>query len=356
MKAESGNRTILITGGAGFIGTNLAYKYLKQGNRVRILDNLSRRGVEENVRKLLQRYKGAASFALADIRDEAAVREAVRGADQVFHFAAQVAVTTSVQDPVADCDVNVRGTLNVLEAVRNMKKPPPVLYTSTNKIYGDMSELPLERGRSRYLPLSREVREFGVSETARLDFHSPYGCSKGAADQYVLDYARIYNLPTVVFRMSCMYGPYQFGTEDQGWVAHFLIRALEKRPITIYGDGLQVRDIMFVEDLVRAMQAAMDHIDSTAGNAYNVGGGSGNTVSLLELLDLIGEINGGVPELLFREWRQGDQRYYVSDIRELNKATGWRPEIGMRQGVRRLYQWLRKVRVEPAQVRESLIH
>jgi CDP-paratose 2-epimerase len=260
--------------------------------------------------------------------------------DQVFHFAAQVAVTTSLTEPLMDFDVNAGGTLNVLEAVRAAAAPPTLLFTSTNKVYGDLEDLDLRRRRSRYEPVSDELLTCGVSEARPLDFHSPYGCSKGAAEQYVLDYARTFGLPSTVFRMSCIYGPHQFGTEDQGWVAHFLIQTLRGRPLTLYGDGLQVRDILFVEDLVDAMLLAHGQINETAGMAFNIGGGPANTISLVELVDLIGDVCGERPVVSFEPWRPADQRYYVSSTTKFERLTGWRPRIDVRAGVERLLSWL----------------
>jgi CDP-paratose 2-epimerase len=258
----------------------------------------------------------------------------------VFHFAAQVAVTTSLTDPVEDFEINARGTLNVLEAARAQAEPPPVVFTSTNKVYGNCEDLALvQRGR-RYEPVDASVRARGVGEARPLDFHSPYGCSKGAADQYVVDYAQSFGLRTAVFRMSCIYGPHQFGNEDQGWVAHFLIRAMEGRPIVIYGDGMQVRDVLFVEDLIDAFLLAQERIDEISGRAFNIGGGARNTVSLLELLDMIGDLHGARPTVRFADWRTGDQRYYVSDVRHFQLATGWAPRTGVREGLEQLYEWL----------------
>jgi CDP-paratose 2-epimerase len=347
-RSAKSEKVTLITGGSGFIGTNLAHRIASSGRRVRLLDNLSRRGVEENLRWLKKTHGERVSIELADVRDPFAVRRAMTGVESVFHFAAQVAVTTSLVDPVHDFEVNARGTLNVLEAARAHRtendEPPSVIFTSTNKVYGGMEDVTLRLDGLRYEPCDAALRAQGFSEARPLDFHSPYGASKGAADQYVLDYARSYGLRTAVFRMSCIYGPHQFGTEDQGWVAHFLIRALEERPLTLYGDGMQVRDILYVEDLVNAFLLAEKNIASLSGQAFNMGGGAGSTVSLLELVDLIGEIHGQRPEVFFEDWRTGDQRYYVSDTRKFQAATGWRPHVTVRQGVSNLYNWLLETR------------
>jgi len=340
----------LITGGAGFIGCNLAHRLLAMGRKVRILDNLSRPGVELNLQWLREQHGDRLQVVVADIRDEAAVQRAVAGTSQVYHFAAQVAVTTSLCDPREDFLVNAQGTLNLLEAARTRPVPPAVLITSTNKVYGDLADLALQPSGQQYLPLDAEVRARGVSEARPLDFHSPYGCSKGAADQYVLDYARSYGLATMVFRMSCIYGPRQFGTEDQGWVAHFILRALRGEPITVYGDGRQVRDILYVDDLVNAFLMAEQNAARLAGRAFNIGGGPANAISLLDLLDRIQALHGQRPPVAFDDWRTGDQRYYVSDTRAFEQATGWSRKVAAREGIGRLYEWLAKHRVPAAPV------
>jgi len=335
--------TTLITGGAGFVGTNLAARLLRDGREVLILDSLARAGVEENLRWLRDTFGSRVSVEIGDVRDRALVDSAVARADAVFHFAAQVAVTTSLIDPVDDFEVNARGTLNVLEAIRARPIPPPLVFTSTNKVYGALADLRMRRRSGRYEPADGAMAA-GISEARSLDFRSPYGCSKGAADQYVRDYARTFGVPAVVFRMSCIYGPHQFGTEDQGWVAHFLIQALEGRPVTVYGDGRQVRDILYVGDLVDAFLLAMQRMAGESGHAFNIGGGPGNTVSLLELLDLIADITGRRPEVRFEEWRPGDQRYYVSNTWSFEEATGWRPRVGVRCGLQQLADWLERER------------
>lgn len=330
----------LITGGAGFVGVNLADRLLSEGKSVMIFDNLSRAGVQNNLLWLNEKYHENLDVMIADIRDKEAVKTAVENAEQVFHFAAQVAVTTSLVNPYLDFEVNALGTLNVLEAIRNSAHQPPVIFTSTNKVYGDMEDVGLVMNGTRYHPESLSFRKNGISEMQNLNFHSPYGCTKGVADQYMLDYARTFGLRTVVFRMSCIYGPHQFGTEDQGWVAHFLIQALKNNPITLYGDGKQVRDILFVEDLVDAFLLAQKNIDSISGNAFNMGGGVNNTVSLLELIDMIGRISGKEPEVHFDDWRPSDQKYYVSDFGKFRDTTGWQPTNSTSEGVTKLYQWL----------------
>jgi CDP-paratose 2-epimerase len=334
------SKKILITGGAGFIGTNLAHRLLSEGRRVVLYDNLSREGVANNWAWLRETHGNLVELEQFDVRDGPRLKKLVRSVSQVFHFAAQVAVTTSLDDPIADFEVNARGTLNLLEAIRDASNPPPLIFTSTNKVYGDLHDVALKREGQRYLPSSAGAQAHGFSETRTMDFHSPYGCSKGAAEQYVLDYARTFHLPTAVFRMSCIYGPHQFGNEDQGWVAHFLIRAIEGKPITIYGDGCQVRDILFVEDLVDAFLLAQANIAHIPGQAFNIGGGPKNTISLLELLAMINELEDQVPDVHFEAWRPADQLYYVSDVRKFASATGWRPRVAVRDGIARLYEWL----------------
>ena len=335
---------VLITGGAGFIGTNLAHRLASDGERVLIYDNLSRPGAERNLRWLLDNYGSRVQVEFADIRNPYALRRAVHHAKQVFHFAAQVAVTTSLANPRHDFDVNALGTLNLLEALRGSDDPAPLIYTSTNKVYGGLDDVALECEDGAYRPRDPEVRRLGINETRPLDLHSPYGCSKGAADEYIIDYARTFGLPAVVFRMSCIYGPHQMGNEDQGWVAHFLICALDGRPITLYGDGMQVRDVLYVDDLVRAFLLARSHMRSLSGRAFNIGGGPANTLSLLELLKIVATLNGEAPRCELSEWRPGDQRYYVSDTRKFQSATGWRANIAPLEGVERLNEWLRRTR------------
>jgi len=332
----------LVTGGAGFIGTNLADRLLREGQRVRIVDNLSRPGVGRNLAWLRERHGERLEVLRGDLRDRAVAAEAVRAVDSVFHLAAQVAVTTSLDDPRLDFDVNLIGTVNLLEAARAQAEPPAFLFTSTNKVYGGLEDVELRASGGRYEPVAGAIRGAGISEDRPLDFSTPYGCSKGAADQYVLDYAKSFGLRTAVFRMSCIYGPHQCGNEDQGWVAHFAIRALDSAPITLYGDGHQVRDVLFVEDLVEAFLLAREKIEAIGGRAYNMGGGPENAVSLLEVIERIGELHGETPATSFGPWRQGDQRYYVSDTRSFQRDTGWRPRVGAEEGIERLYGWLRE--------------
>lgn len=339
MKAKDGYD--LVTGGAGFIGSNVANRLLDAGEQVVLLDDLSRPSVAINARWLEERYgKKRCRLQVADVRDVDAVRKEVQGAKRVFHFAAQVAVTTSLQDPRADFEINARGTLNVLEAMREMASPPSMVFTSTNKVYGALDDVALEVDGERYTPTDPDIAARGIGERRPCDFHSPYGCSKGAADQYVLDYARTFGLPAAVFRMSCIYGPRQFGTEEQGWVAHFAKRALEGAPLTLYGDGRQVRDVLFVDDLVDAFLTVTGDMERCAGKAFNIGGGAANAVSLREVLAVLEGHLGRPVERSFGDWRPGDQRYYVTDHHRFSELTGWRPKVSVQAGVERLLAWL----------------
>ena len=319
-------RNVLITGGAGFIGSNLAARLLAntQAN-VCVFDNLSRKQVETNL-SWLQTFPGAQQrlkIHIGDIRDAAQVASAAKGCSEIYHLAAQVAVTTSVLQPLDDFNVNALGTLNVLEAARSLDNPPFLLFTSTNKVYGSLGSLKVQPHGPRYVAENKAFK--GISEDMPLDFHSPYGCSKGAADQYVHDYARIYDLPTIVFRMSCICGPRQFGTEDQGWVAHFLYSMLSDEPITIYGDGRQVRDVLHVDDLLDAMEAVRGTASIAGGNIFNVGGGMDHAVSVNEMITTIAQMTGRKPRITYAETRPGDQPLYISDVSKLMAATKWRP-------------------------------
>jgi CDP-paratose 2-epimerase len=341
----------LITGGAGFIGVSLAHRLLTSGRPVLLFDNLSRPGSRRNFEWLKQTHGSSVQLQVADVRDRIALRQALGAAEDVYHFAAQVAVTTSLRSPSGDFDVNARGSLNVLEEIRRLDDPPPLLFTSTNKVYGSLENIGLRRNGGRREPSVPRILEYGISEDQPLDFQSPYGCSKGAADQYVLDYARNFGLPALVFRMSCIYGAHQQGTEDQGWVAHFMMRALDEQPITIYGDGTQTRDLLYIDDLVEAMLLARRDIKRLAGQVFNIGGGPGNTASLLEMLKLTGETLLEPPMVRFAVPRPGDQRYYVSDTRRFQAATGWAPAIGIRDGLAKMYDWLVQSAPVPVQMR-----
>jgi len=329
----------LVTGGAGFVGSNLVEALLSEGRDVVIFDSLARRGSERNLAWLRSRHRdGRLRIVAGDVRDQSAVTVAAQDVDIIYHLAGQVAVTSSVADPRSDFEINTLGTLNVLEAARQSALAPIVVFTSTNKVYGGMEDVDVVERESRY-----EYLNFpnGMPESRPLDFHSPYGCSKGAADQYVRDYARIYGLRTVVFRMSCIYGPRQFGNEDQGWVAHFLLSAQAGRPITIYGDGKQVRDILFVDDLVRALHLAVEHVDLTAGKVYNIGGGPLSTVSVwLEFGEILRRLTGKEAQVAYGPWRSGDQLCYVSDTSAAQRDMGWQPEVDPDTGLRLLAEWV----------------
>jgi CDP-paratose 2-epimerase len=356
LSGEGERGPVLITGGSGFIGSNLAESFLAEGREVVVFDNLSRPGVAQNLDWLRDRHGNRIHPAIGDLRDAAAVREAAQGVSAVIHLAAQTAVTTSLSDPVDDFEVNARGTLNVLEAVRALGRPVPVLFASTNKVYGCLSDLSMSEGGDRHCPTDEALRARGIGEDRPLDFHSPYGCSKGVADQYVLDYARSYGVPSAVLRMSCIYGPRQFGTEDQGWVAHFLIRALGGEAITLYGDGKQVRDILHVSDAVAAYRAVLGDIDRLRGRAFNLGGGPRNAVSLLGVLREIERIAGRPVPVSFGDWRQGDQLWFVADTARLESETGWQARTGWREGLQGLADWLRAnrpglARPEPERIR-----
>ena len=329
---------VLITGGAGFVGCNVAADHLSRGRRVRVLDDLSRPGVRDNLNWLCQAHGALVEPIVEDLVECERLDEVLKGVDAVYHFAAQVAVTTSLERPDLDFRTNLLGTFRLLEAIRRMQRPAKLVFASTNKVYGNLAHLRLEEAADRYTSVDLPA----INEVQPLDFHTPYGCSKGAAEQYVLDYARSFGIPATVLRMSCIYGPHQCGTEDQGWVAHFLIRALRGEPIHIYGDGKQVRDILYVDDLVAAERAALQHMEVLRGRAWNIGGGLDCAVSLLEVLDLIGAIIGEPPDVRFRPPREGDQKYYVSDCSAFGEMTGWAPKVSPAEGVQRLSRWFRE--------------
>jgi CDP-paratose 2-epimerase len=328
---------VLITGGAGFIGCNTADFFAEKASRLVVLDNFSRPGGRENVKWLRERHSNVDVVEADIVCDQAALDRAVKGCDAVFHFAAQVAVTTSVRKPREDFEANALGTFNVLEAVRKNAGNAVFFTSSTNKVYGGMEQVKVveKDGRYAYADFPK-----GISEEMNLDFHSPYGCSKGCSDQYTRDYARIYGMNTVVFRQSCIYGQRQFGIEDQGWVAWFAIAAALGKKLTIYGDGKQVRDVLFIEDLVRAYDLALKGIKKAKGQVFNVGGGPENTMSLLELLAFLEEFSGKKVKVGFSGWRPGDQPVFVSDISKAEKFFGWKPEVSVKDGVKRLYEWV----------------
>jgi CDP-paratose 2-epimerase len=332
-------RHTLITGGAGFIGSNYAARLLQRHEKVTILDNLTRAGAANNLQWLEETFgKNAYDLIIGDVRNEEVVNRAVKTADVVVHLAAQVAVTTSVIDPRTDFEINALGTFNVLEAARQSGRNPFFIYASTNKVYGGMDDIAVVEKPTRYeyadLP-------FGASENQPLDFHSPYGCSKGCGDQYVRDYYRMYGLPTVVFRQSCIYGTRQFGIEDQGWMAWFMIAAHSGTLITICGDGKQVRDILFVDDLLDAYDAARENSDRVAGQVFNIGGGAENTLSIWqEFAPMLHKLIGKTIPVVWGDWRPGDQKVYVSDIRKAEIDLGWKPQISLQEGIERLYHWI----------------
>lgn len=329
----------LITGGAGFIGSNYASHLLSRGERVIIFDNLSRRGADENL-AWLREIHGPDSFELVvgDVRNQGALDEVAADVDVVAHLAGQVAVTSSVIDPRTDFEINALGTFNMLESIRKSGNKPFVIYSSTNKVYGEMHEHRLTEQKTRYKYANLP---HGLPETQQLDFHSPYGCSKGTAEQYVRDYARIYGIPSVVMRQSCIYGPRQFGVEDQGWLAWFVIAAVLKKPITIYGDGKQVRDMLHVHDLIAAYEAAVARQKKVAGHVYNVGGGPEQTLSIwAECGPLLEKKLGRKIPVKYGEVRPGDQQVYVSDIRLAKKELGWQPRVDVEQGAGELIDWV----------------
>jgi CDP-paratose 2-epimerase len=317
----------LVTGGAGFVGTNLADRLLNKGGQVRVLDNLSRAGAAENLAWLRGRHDGRLSVVVGDVRDRGMLRTVLPKVTTVFHLAGQVAVTSSLSDPELDFSVNAGGTLALLEEIRRMRRPPALLFTSTNKVYGPLGWLALRRESKRLTPVDPGLRENGLAETLPTDPSTPYGCSKAAADRYVLDYAHSFGLRTGVFRMSCIVGPRQHGTEDQGWVSHFVRRSLARSPLTVFGDGAQVRDLLHVSDLVDAMLRWEASADRIAGRAFNIGGGSPRALSVLELVDALSSLQRRQPDLAFSPERTGDQRWYVSDTTAFREETAWRPTI-----------------------------
>ncbi len=333
----------LITGGAGFIGSNYADHLLSRHAQVTIFDNLSRRGADLNLAWLRQKH-GADSFELVigDVRNPDVLLEPAASADVIVHLAGQVAVTSSVTDPRSDFEINAFGTFNMLEAARKGGRKPFIIYSSTNKVYGEMTEHKLEEKKTRY----RYARlSHGLAETQQLDFHSPYGCSKGAAEQYVHDYARIYGIPSVVMRQSCIYGPRQFGIEDQGWLAWFVIAAVLRKPITIYGDGKQVRDMLHVRDLIAAYDAVITRGKKSAGQVYNVGGGPKFTLSIWrECGPMLEEMLGRRIPVKWAKPRPGDQKVYISDIRKAKKELHWAPTIDVETGARVLVEWVQSHR------------
>lgn len=336
-------RNYLITGGAGFIGSNYVHRLVQRGEKVTIYDNFSRAGAQKNLDWLRKSFgQNTFNVIVGDVREAAKIAEAAGDADVIVHLAGQVAVTTSVADPRDDFESNAIGTFNTLEAARLSGRNPIFLYSSTNKVYGGMDDVELveESTRWHYKDLV-----YGCPETQPLDFHSPYGNSKGSGDQYTRDYSRIYGLRSVVFRQSCIYGQRQFGIEDQGWVAWFIIAAVTGRPITIYGDGKQVRDILNVDDLLNAYDAAIEKIDVTSGKVYNMGGGPENVMSVwAEFGPMLEGLLGDTIEVARGDWRPGDQRVFYADIRKAEQELGWKPEIGVKEGIHRLFDWVKENR------------
>jgi CDP-paratose 2-epimerase len=328
---------ILITGGAGFIGVNTAAHYLAKGDKVTIFDNFSRRGTKTNAAWLNKTFPKV-EIITGDVRDEHTVEHVAKGREVIFHFAGQVAVTGSVHNPREDFDTNAFGTFNLLEAVRTSGEKPIIVYSSTNKVYGALEQAHIREEATRYAFVDRPE---GIDEMEPLDFHSPYGCSKGAADQYVHDYSRMYDIPTIVFRQSCIYGPHQLGVEDQGWVAWFIIAALRNKPITIYGNGKQVRDILWVEDLMRAYDMSIESIAKTNGQIYNMGGGAGNTISIWkEFEPIIEKLIAKKLHVSYKPERPGDQPIFVANTAKALRDFGWKPTVGVQKGLRLLYTFL----------------
>jgi len=317
-------KKIFISGGAGFIGSNIAKFHLGKGDEVLVYDNLSRKGTETNI-KWLKSLKGKLKFISGDIRDFDTLKKHVKNSDVIYHMAGQVAVTTSIVNPRDDFEINAMGTLNVLEAMRLYAKNAVLIYASTNKVYGNFDNSNFPKN--------------GISENQLLDFHSPYGCSKGTGDQYVRDYGRVYNLKTIVFRQSCIYGDRQLGNEDQGWVIHFAKAILNNQKLTIFGDGKQVRDILYIDDLINAYQIAIKKSVKGKPMIYNVGGGIRNSISLLNLIKLIEQKVGEKAMVKFEKVREGDQKIYISDITKIKNDLGWQPKIDIDHGVAKLLKW-----------------
>ena len=330
---------MFITGGAGFIGANCADHFLQQGHTLTIFDNLSRIGSRSNLEWLHERHGSLRLKVLnGDVRDYHTLTDAIPGSDIVIHLASQVAVTLSVQDPREDFEINALGTFNVLEAVRQFCPEAAFLYASTNKVYGGMADVHIQEQETRYVYADYAK---GIPESYPLDFHSPYGCSKGAGDQYTRDYARIYGLRTVTFRQSCIYGQRQFGVEDQGWAAHFVIAAIMKRPISIYGNGKQVRDLLHVSDLIRAYELSIDKMDDIRGEVFNLGGGPDNTLSIwVEFRPLLESLAGRPIPVTRGDWRPGDQQVFITNIEKAAGMLGWQPTVSPTEGIGDLYDWV----------------
>jgi len=338
-------KNYLITGGCGFVGSNIAARLIEKGEKVTLLDNLSRFGSSHNLEWL--RGLGSLDFIQCDTADAITLAKAFKGLrpDVVFHLAGQVAMTTSVKDPYIDFRTNVLGTMNLLETLRMNAPEAALLYSSSNKVYGSLAGVRLTEEATRYTALDYAL---GVDEHAPLDFRTPYGCSKGAADQYVLEYARTYGLRTAVFRHSTIYGGRQHSTFDQGWVGWFCMQALAQKknpspePFTISGDGKQVRDLLHVEDAVSCYLEAARQIDGIKGEAFNIGGGSANSCSLLELFGMLEGMLGISLKFTKLDWRHEDQRFFVADNYKISTATGWMPQVSRKEGVSKTLAWIQE--------------
>ncbi len=341
------SKNIFISGGAGFIGSNIARYHFAKGDKITVYDNLSRVGTEKNIKWLEKISKGSKKFKFikGDIRDLRKLQKYIQSSDIIYHMAAQVAVTTSLTDPASDFEINARGTFNMLEAYRLESPNAIFVYASTNKVYGGLDDIDCVKRGKRYVFQSKLYKK-GVSESRQLDFHSPYGCSKGTGDQYVRDYGRVYGLKTIVFRQSCIYGPRQFGNEDQGWVMHFVRTVVSKNKLKIYGDGYQVRDILHVSDLMTAYQIALKKVRKGQGLIYNIGGGVENSVSLLEVVALLEKKLGRKIPVTFSSWREGDQKIYISDNTRLTKELGWKPKTCVNDGMDTLISWANEISIQ----------
>ncbi|MFH1786609.1 MAG: GDP-mannose 4,6-dehydratase [archaeon] len=332
---------VVVTGGAGFVGANLASRMIERKHKVVVYDNLFRPGVEHNIDWLKQKWGDRFTFVKESVCDARKIEAACKDADAIFHTAGQTAVTTSVTNPRQDFEINALGTFNVLEAARKAETMPVVIFTSTNKVYGDLGDVEIMEKERRY---EFKTLRNGVPSERPIEPHTPYGCSKGAADSYCLDYNRIYGLRTVVFRMSCIYGTRQFGCVDQGWVAHFVNSYILNSPLTIFGDGKQIRDVLYIDDLVNAFIKATENIKKTAGQAYAIGGGAKNAMSLLELVQYVEERGGKPFGLDYGEWRPSDQKVYYSDVSKAKRDFGWEPKVSPKNGVNLLYSWVEENR------------
>jgi CDP-paratose 2-epimerase len=338
--------TALVTGGCGFVGSNVAARLLVEGWQPVLFDNLSREGAAGNLRWLTE--KSGCEFRRGDTREFNDLDRVIRETQPsvIFHLAGQVAMTTSMNDPRRDFETNVTGSINLLESVRRAKLPCAIVYASSNKVYGELNGVALKEEATRY---SAPDFPEGIAETANLDFQTPYGCSKGAADQYMLDYARVFGLNTVVFRHSTIFGGRQYATFDQGWVGWFCRQALETQqapqrpPFTISGDGKQVRDLLFVDDAVDCYLAASRRIQDVRGHAFNIGGGMRNSCSLLELFALLEKSLGVRLQYERLPWRHSDQKFFVADIAKARRLLGWDPRIGREEGVKRMLDWVREM-------------